>query len=294
MKFKMFSVVVGDSACIANCPFCVSGEKACSKNLNPPEIIKQAWKRFDKAIMIAENGGADTVMFTSRGETTLYPDEITLYMQKIEDKRFPFIELQTNGVVLAKQFNKYKHYLNDWFDLGMSTITISMVSNSRNINSTIYTNGDNEYIDMADLVKKLHDIGFSVRLTCVMCKDWMDTTDKVHEFLNWAQRMDAEQVTMRPLNDEYRRKSAHDWINEHKMTDEQKMDIWNYLNTVGTALLELPRVGTVFDVDGQNVMFSKPLTKYTRDTNPENGRNIIFFRDGHIRYEWEMEGGILL
>jgi hypothetical protein len=23
-------------------------------------------------------------------------------------------------------------------------------------------------------------------------------------------------------------------------------------------------------------------------------RNLIFFQDGHIRYEWEMEGGILL
>ena len=51
---------------------------------------------------------------------------------------------------------------------------------------------------------------------------------------------------------------------------------------------------TVYDVNGQNVLLSLPLTKYTRDTNPENLRKLIFFQDGHLRYEWEMEGGILL
>ena len=84
------------------------------------------------------------------------------------------------------------------------------------------------------------------------------------------------------------------WILDNKLTDENKNDIKNYLETNGTKLLELERIGTIYDVNGQNVLFSLPLTKYTRDTNPENLRNLIFFQDGHIRYEWEMEGGILL
>ena len=59
-------------------------------------------------------------------------------------------------------------------------------------------------------------------------------------------------------------------------------------------MLELERIGIIYDVNGQNVCISLPLNKNTRDTDPENGRNLIFFQDGHIRYEWEMEGGILL
>ena len=55
-----------------------------------------------------------------------------------------------------------------------------------------------------------------------------------------------------------------------------------------------PTRGTIYDVNGQNVCLSLPLNKNTRDANPENARNLIFFQDGHIRYEWEMEGGILL
>ena len=151
-----------------------------------------------------------------------------------------------------------------------------------------------QYIDLPDLIKYLHSFGFSLRLTCVCCKDMMDTIDKVEEFINFAKENKVEQVTLRPVNDEFRRKSAEEWIKENKLTDEQKLNIKEFLEKKGTKLLELERIGTIYDVNGQNVCLSLPLNKNTRDTNPENARNLIFFQDGHIRYEWEMEGGILL
>ena len=122
----------------------------------------------------------------------------------------------------------------------------------------------------------------------------MDNSKEVEEFIKFAKENKVEQVTLRPVNDEYRRESAHNWILKNKLTDENKKDIKNYLEKNGTRLLELERIGTIYDVNGQNVLLSLPLTKYTRDTNPENLRNLIFFQDGHLRYEWEMEGGILL
>lgn len=294
MKFHMMSIVIGSSACVACCPFCVSGEMPCSKNMNLDVLDNKHWKKFEVARKLADRSGVDTVMLTSRGETTLYPEEITEYMNILEDCNFPFIELQTNGLMLEKRWDEYEAYLIDWFSKGMTTVTISTVSERKSINSEVYTPTMGMYMSLNSLIKKLHGIGFSIRLTCVMCKDWMDTPDKVQSYLDYAKENNIEQVTMRPLNDEYRRESAQNWINKHKMTDKQKMAIWEYLNKEGTVLLELPRVGTIFDVHGQNVMFSKPLTEFTRDTNPDNGRNLIFFRDGHIRYEWEMDGGILL
>ena len=62
-----------------------------------------------------------------------------------------------------------------------------------------------EYIDLQDLIKYLHSFGFSLRLTCVCCKDMMDTIDKVEEFINFAKENKVEQVTLRPVNDEFRR-----------------------------------------------------------------------------------------
>ena len=153
---------------------------------------------------------------------------------------------------------------------------------------------NSEYIDLPDLIKYLHSFGFSLRLTCVCCKNMMDNEKSVEEFIKFAKENQVEQVTLRPVNDEFRRKSAEEWIKENKLTDNQKAEIKEYLEKNGTKLLELERIGTIYDVNGQNVCISLPLNKNTRDTNPENARNLIFFQDGHIRYEWEMEGGILL
>ncbi len=286
----MFSVVVGKDACIASCPFCVSGCKPNKENLESPKVN---FRNFNIACNLANRSGVDTVMLTSRGEPLLYPDQITGYLEVLKEYKFPFIELQTNCILVEKNRDKYDSYLKKWYQLGLTTITISVVSNKKEINKRIYQ-PNSEYIELENLIKYLHEIGFSLRLTCVMCKGMMDNEQDIENFINFARENKVEQVTLRPVNDEYRRQSAHDWIEINKLSQAKKEEIRGYLDRVGTRLLVLERIGSVYDVNGQNVMYSLPLTKYTRDENPENGRQLIFFPDGHIRYEWEMEGGILL
>lgn len=291
MKFKMFSVIVGSGACIASCPFCVSCEKPCKENLKPIDINVRNLKI---AANLANRSNVDTVMLTSRGEPLLFPEHISLYLDNLKEFNFPFIELQTNGILLSTKRDVYDKYLKEWYEKGLTTITISVISHRSEFNKKNYMQNKRDYVDLVELINYLHSHKFSVRLTCVMCKGIMDTKEEVYEFIKFAKENKVEQVTMRPLNDEYRRESAHLWILDNKLTDEVKLDIKNFLEEKGTRLLELDRIGTIYDVEGQNVLFSLPLTKYTRDTNPENLRNLIFFQDGHIRYEWEMEGGILL
>lgn len=291
MKFKMFSVIVGTECCIASCPFCVSGVKPNKENLKERNIN---WRNLKIAGNLANRSGIDTVMLTSRGEPTLFPEQITEYLKHLKEFQFSFVELQSNCIPISLNKEKYEKYLKEWYEEGLTTITISVVSNRPEINKKIYMPNSDEYIDLQDLIKYLHSFGFSLRLTCVCCKDMMDTIDKVEEFINFAKENKVEQVTLRPVNDEFRRKSAEEWIKENKLTDEQKLNIKEFLEKKGTKLLELERIGTIYDVNCQNVCLSLPLNKNTRDTNPENARNLIFFQDGHIRYEWEMEGGILL
>lgn len=288
MKFKLFSVVVGSEACIAKCPFCVSCETPNSENLIPFNINERNLKI---AANLANRSDIDTVMLTSRGEPTLFPDQITRYLEILKEFNFPFIELQTNGILLIK--DEYFDYLKKWYDLGLTTITISTISEKYEINKNNYA-PNSKYINLDELIKKLHNVGYSLRLTCVCCKDTMDTPQKVQDYINYAKSHKVEQVTLRPVNDEYRRESAKKWIEKNKLTNEQKIEIKGYLEKNGTRLLELDRIGTIYDVNGQNVCWSVPLTKYTRDTNPDNARQLIYFPDGHIRYEWEMDGGILL
>lgn len=291
MRFKMFSVVVGSEACIASCPFCVSCEKITKETMKEKDIN---WRNLDIAANLATRSNVDTVMLTSRGEPLLFPDQISNYLKHLKKFEFPFIELQTNGILLSKNRKKYDSYLRKWYEDGLTTITISVISEKKDLNRKNYMQDNSDYIDLPELINYLHELKFCVRLTCVCCKDIMSTINQVDSFIKFAKENNVEQVTLRPLNDEYRRKSAHDWILKNKLTNKDKKKIRKHLDKNGTRLLELERIGTIYDVYGQNVLFSHPLTKYTRDTNPENIRNLIFFQDGHIRYEWEMEGGILL
>ena len=290
MKYKLLSAIVGTDACIASCPFCVSGVLLDCKNMICPETN---WRNFDICCNIANRSDVDTVMLTSRGEPLLFPDQITAYLEYLQKHHFPFIELQSNLIPVGMNFNKYNDYLKKWYELGLTTICISVVSENKEKNQRNYT-PDGNYMDLSDVIRRLHEIGYSIRLACVLCKGITHTIEEVKKVIMYAKSLGVEQLTLRPVNNEFRRESAAEWIKNHCLTVDDKQAIQEYLQTDGTILLNLDRIGCVYDVNGQNVMFSEPLNKDTRDIDPENGRQLIFFPDGHIRYEWEKEGGILL
>jgi len=290
MKFKFFSVVVGTEACVSACPFCVSREKICKENSQEPEVN---WRNFRIAANLATKSNIDTVELTSRGETLLFPELITKYLCELKAFNFPFIELQTNGILIGLN-NAKDEYLKEWYDLGLTTIAISVVGYDRTKNGKNYIKNGREYMDLPKVIERLHSIGFSVRLACICYKGGIDSQKEVNKMIEFAKENKVEQLTLRPVNDEYRKESAKIWVEEHKLKAEDKCSIREFLNSEGTKLLELDRIGEIFDVYGQNVMFSVPLNKYTIDYSPENGRQLIFFQDGHLRYEWEHTGGILL
>lgn len=301
MQFSLFSVVVGTNRCTVpfkpsertagiqqGCQFCVSGMYANKDNGAPPTVN---WRNFRKATQIALAGGVDTVVLTSRGEPTYFPEQVSDYLRELGG-RFPFVELQTNGVLLSGAAND--EYLQQWYDMGLTTILISVVSDDPEILRANYMPLSKSYYDLPALVGKLRAIGYTVRLACVCVKGWMSTPEQVERFLAFAKKVGVGQVTMRPLNDEYRRESAHTWINEHKLSEGDKEAMRRYLEDNGHRLRELPSIGTMYDVDGVGVLMSMPLSKYTDHNADDVARNLIFFPDGTARYDWEWEGSVLL
>ena len=107
MKFKLFSVIVGTEACIASCPFCVSRENINENNSKARDIN---FRNFEIAANLANRSGVDTVMLTSRGEPLLFPDQISEYLKHLKKYNFPFIELQTNGILFLLQKERYENY----------------------------------------------------------------------------------------------------------------------------------------------------------------------------------------
>ena len=99
MKVRTFSIVAGSMACQARCPFCVA--HMTPKNGIGSKAPDINWRNFKKACQFARDGGCSTAMITSKGEPTIFPDQVSEFLQNLAPFNFPVIELQTNGLLIA-------------------------------------------------------------------------------------------------------------------------------------------------------------------------------------------------
>lgn len=306
MKISTFSIVTGSAACNARCPFCVSHMTPPSDvELKPPEVN---WRNFKKACRLAQLGGTTTVMFTGKGEPTLFPDQISDYLMVLKGYDFPLIELQTNAIVIGDNAMpgpprenggvEWNRRLEEWYRAGLTTIAISVVHWENEFNRRIYTpyRGRKDYPDLRRTVQTLHDNGFSVRLAVTMLKGYVDSQASVRSMIDFAREQRVEQLTLRPVArpDKSRDFEASSWVDHHAVDATTMTGISNMLHSAddSTLLMELPHGARVYDVDGQNVCLTDCLTLDA--SKPEELRNLIFFPDGSLRYAWQYEGARLL
>lgn len=291
MRINSLSIVAGTSACNARCPFCIS--KMTPKQGICPQLEPVNWRNFTTACRLAARCGVNNVMITSKGEATLYPEQITEYLQHLDKFTFPLLELQTNGIVFWTKRNEYKKHLQQWYGLGLTTIALSIVHYLPEKNKEVYMPRADSYIDLEGVIGDLHEIGFSVRLSVMMAKGFIDSPAKVKELIAFAKKNKVEQLTVRSITapEESEDPLAHKWTKEHILEDAQFAAIKEWIFTHGKKLMTLYYGAIVFDIDGQNICLTNCLTIH-EDT--ENLRQLIFFPDGHLRYDWRYEGAILL
>ncbi len=291
MKFKTFSIVAGSEACNARCPFCIS-------KMTPPQgvMLKEPevnWRNFEIAARLARDSGVDTAMITSKGEPTLFPKQVSKYLDALKPFGFPIVELQTNGILISEQRQKYSPFVKEWYDGGLTMPAISIVHYDAEKNREIYLPYRKNYIDLPELVSYLHGVGLSVRLACVGLDGFIDGAGKLEKLIDFAKQNKVEQLTLRPVNkpQNTRNDKVYDWTAKNHLKAEQISEIKDYLEGEGDLLLQMPHGANVYDVRGQNICLTNSLT---RDPDPEKGRQLIFFPDGHIRYDWEKEGAVLV
>jgi molybdenum cofactor biosynthesis enzyme MoaA len=291
MNFNLFSIVAGSEACNARCPFCIS-------KMTPPEgiTLKEPvvnWRNFEIAAKLAKQNGITTAMITSKGEPTLYPGQVSKFMQRLAKYEFPIIELQTNGIPFMERPDRYDHYLKEWYGNGLTTIAISVVHYDAEKNRQIYLPYRKEYIDLPGLISNMHDYGFSVRLACIMLDRHLDSPSELERMVGFAKQNKVEQLTVRPVNapEDSRNVEVKDWTLAHMLTTPQRKDIESYLHENGHLLQRTGYGARIYDVGGQNVCLTNSLTL---DAETEDVRQLIFFPDGHLRYDWQYEGALIL
>ena len=109
MKIQTFSIVTGTAACNACCPYCIS--KMTPKQGIAFEEPKVNWRNFNIGAKLAKQSGVTTAMITGKGEPTIFPEQISRYMDELQKYDFPFIELQTNGISFHDKPQKYASFL---------------------------------------------------------------------------------------------------------------------------------------------------------------------------------------
>src|SRR5512137_774891 len=136
MRIQTFSIVAGSEACNARCPFCVSKmTMSHSLGLKEPEVN---WRNFRKACQLAARSGVTTVMLTGKGEPTLFPEQISAYLQALQPFDFPLVELQTNGILLGEQSERGRAHLEAWSQAGLSLVAVSIMHYEPERNREIY------------------------------------------------------------------------------------------------------------------------------------------------------------
>jgi molybdenum cofactor biosynthesis enzyme MoaA len=290
MKIQTFTIVVGTAACNASCPYCIS-RMTPKQGLNF-QLQDVNWLNFDKACRLAQINNVSTVLLTGKGEPLLYPDQITEFLEHMEKFDFPLVEIQTNALVIGNQFEKYEPYLKEWRKLGLNTIAISMVHYDKEKNKEIYTPGS-EYMDLKDVIEKLHKLGYSIRLSCVMLKGFIDSAKEVKKLVKKIEEWKVEQLTIRGVTTPKQSEEVevYSWTKKRELTRKQLEEIDAFLNKEGNKLMTLDHGGVVYDLHGQNICLSDCLT-----IKPEGKdlRQLIFFPDGHLRYDWQFKGAVLL
>lgn len=256
-----------------------------------PTIVN--WHNFDKACRIAQLNGITTVLLTGKGEPTLFPDQLTDYFKHLQKYDFPILELQTNAILFDEQEERYDKYLRDWYELGLSIISISIVHYDPELNRQNYTPAKKTYPDLGKVIEKLHQIGYSVRFSVILIKDHIDTPKEAKKMVEMANKWGVEQVSLRPVaapEESESEKYKEDTVNM-MLTPKKIAAINNWLEKNGRLLLSYGHNSRIFDVNGQNVCLTDALSI---KPNTDDIRQMIFFPDGHIRFDWQYKGAIIL
>jgi hypothetical protein len=245
--------------------------------------------RFNIACRIVDQmkDGLLTVLLTGQGEPLLFPKQIDRYIDEI-NFRFPRIELQTNGTLVEENLYRFRK----WRDEGLTLVCLSIAANDPVVSNGIMGIRGNRY-NYWNTAAMLQEIGLNVRLNCTMTKMGVYRPEQAEGIIMRANNAGILQTTFRevempsPCNNA----AIGDWVTNQKPHGAAKK-LHHFLALNGAVrLLELPHGGVVYDYKDQNVAIGNCLTG---TTNPDDIRQVIFFPDGRVAYDWRYKGARLL
>ena len=277
-KIYSVSAVLGGPNCNAKCPSCAGQVLRPMASNQQQESWHKAPRNIVPASRLALNYGAWSLALTSSGEPTLYPDAITDTLKTLKDNgvQWPFINLFTNGVLLAKN----KLPLKEWKELGLTSIALSVHHTDSKRNALAY--GFDSMYEIPDAIKIIRDAGLSARIVLLLGKNNIGTLDEYVKNLNQLKEWKAGLITSWEIKA------------NNGQRIEQTPSRWEMLKIRAWLLAKTDPVmghvwgGMVRNYKGMNIR----LTDYVSKHSPRNDyiRQLVLLPDGKVSYSWFQQG----
>jgi len=278
-------ITVPTKGCVNNCPFC------CSKMHDSPYETRFDAIEIEKRIKYAIMRGIDTCVLTGTGEVlqnTIFLEQLYQIFKKLEHP-FPNVELQTTGVMLLNENNKFEN-INLLKRLRVNTISLSV--------SDLFSNANNNYIigvasnlqfKLPELIDFLKRQNFNVRLSLNMLNNLDDKTPE--QIFKYAKTIGADQISFKKMyyNDDFQYEQ-NDWIRDNMCAERTLERIKEYIIEKGRHMYTLMFGAKVYSLYGLSTVVVDDCMAVT---NTDTQRYIILRENGKLYCHWDDEGSLI-
>ena len=282
-KIYSVSALVGNGNCNAKCNFCAGEYLRPDAKENPLYD-----KNLEAAIKLSARYGGWSLSLTSSGEPTCDPDALTNAL-KIYDKcakqgaYFPNVNLFTNGILFGdeKFCNKY---LDNWRELGLNNIAVSIHSVDEKEQAKIY--GVENYPALETVVKNVQKHGLGVRGTLLLRKGGVDNSKEYEAAIKTLIDKGIDNITSWPIG------NPDGTRTEYTPSRRGLFGIRTWLHKNAKMCHGHAWGGGVFDYKGNILRYTDYVTKHNR--KKDFVRQLVVFQDATVAYSWIREGALCM
>ena len=301
-QYQSLSIVVPATSkqgrCINQCKFCVARMvKEDYKNqmdINLP-FYDLYLSDYIKRLNYARDIGVDTVMLTGNIEPQQNRNFLMMFgiMNKLLDKPFRNIEIQTTGVNIDEN---YLRFLRN--HVGVSTISLSISSLSDTTNASYNGTPKGYEVNIIDLCQKIKKYDFNLRLSINLTDsfkhlfynyeakepyDWTNVKKQLDIFFdNLRSLYQADQIIFRELYSSDTNTPQDLWILEHKLSDGYVQTLMMYIMN-GRIIGYMPYGNIKYNLNGMSVV----LDRDCMNKNADGFKYLILRENCKLYSQWD-------
>lgn len=283
MKISSISIVPEEVGCNYRCKYCIAYmTNNVRKTIRKPGIILP---KLEKCLKYAQGLGAGTAIVTSSGEPLLGSwtnIENILWLTK---KYFGQIDFHTNAseVLTPPVFGRdFSQMIAPY----ITNITITVADYDKDAN----TNLMGKYIEYRKLFELLNNLGIVIRLSCVVCRDGINSYEEMKKYLEIYSEMGVSQVVFRelwiPINCD---PNVSEWCKLNYIS-QKEINKWLYKLNKENNCKSLSFWGQQpYDYKGIGVATST----CTKNNTGESIKSVVYRPDNFLYPDWDSKVKIM-